>query len=221
MLSLGLPSLKNISMSCKYPPQACHKHRRRVTYSSFICFLLHSLRESFQTSLSSHHGHVLAKKTEKTNNVYFKKSLMSQFKTRSKVKEATPSYTLLAQCFPSVIKSSHARPTGSPWRIQRPASTVPTGHWDVVSLGHSFMRYVWVLSGKLGWFFQKVETLDITSQHVSPGWHREAAFDCATLVALHRSGLYPTCARGQLRSCHAPLFSLCFITKFTPATFTR
>lgn len=95
---------------------------------------------------------------------------MSQFKTRSKAKEATPSYTLLAQCFPSVIKSSHARPTGSPWRIQRPASTVPTGHWDVVSLGHSFMRlYEFSLGNWVG-FLQKgfaVETLDITAQHIS------------------------------------------------------
>ena len=32
------------------------------------------------------------------------------------------------QCFPSVIKSSHARPMGSPWRIQGPMLTVPAGH---------------------------------------------------------------------------------------------
>lgn len=148
---------------------------------------------------------------------------MSQFKTRSKVKEATRSYTLLVQCFPSVIKSSHARPTGSPWRIQRPASTVPTGHLDVVSLGHSFMRlYEFSLGNWVG-FLQNVETLDITSQHMSAlaPRHREAAFHCATFVALHRLALHPTCARGQLGSCHAPLLSLYFITKFTPATFTR
>ena len=32
------------------------------------------------------------------------------------------------QCFPSVIKSSHAQPMGSPWRIQGPMLTVPAGH---------------------------------------------------------------------------------------------
>lgn len=30
-------------------------------------------------------------------------------------------------CFPSVIKSRHARPRGLPWRVKRPTSTVPTG----------------------------------------------------------------------------------------------
>lgn len=146
---------------------------------------------------------------------------MSQFKTRSKVKEATPSCTLLAQCFPSIIKSSHARPTGSPWRIQRPASTVPTGHWDVVSLGHSFMRlYEFSLGNWVG-VLQKGFCIGDRGHHLTAHLSPEAAFDCATVVALRRLAFHPTCARGQLGSCRAALLGLCFIMKFTPAPFTR
>lgn len=95
---------------------------------------------------------------------------MSQFKTRSKVKEATLSYTLLAQCLPSVIKSSHTRPTGSPWRNQRAASTVPTGHWDVVSLGHSFMRLdEFCLGNWVGFFAKSGDCGHRITAHVSPG----------------------------------------------------
>lgn len=35
----------------------------------------------------------------------------------------------------SVIKSTRSRPLSPPRRIRRPTSTVPTGYWDVVSLG--------------------------------------------------------------------------------------
>lgn len=125
---------------------------------------------------------------------------MSQFKTRSEAKEATLSYTLLAQCFPSAIKSSHARPTGSPWRIQRPASTVPTGHWDVVSLGHSFMRLHEFSLGNYGWFFCKkaLQWRLWTSHHsTSQRWHPVTGKQPSIVRRLQRYTAWPCIPRVQ------------------------
>ena len=116
------------------------------------------------------------------------------------------------QCFPSVIKSSHARPTGSPWRIQRPTPTVPAGHRGGCFPWTCFMR-PHVFSLGIGSFGKKKRhnSVDQDSGHQNNCWsqthlspapltHQTAqVFDWrgSQWVASH-----PQCAGGHLRSSH-------------------
>lgn len=172
----------------------------------------------------------------KGNNLCFKQSLWwrgstqtvkpSQGrKTRLYIHTHTQAHT---QCFPRVIKSSHARPTGSPWRIQRPTPTVPAGHrggcfpWTCFMRPHVFSLGIGSFGKKKAqqcrsgfWTSEQLLITD-SSQSCTPYTPNSPGL---WLKRLPVGGLASTiCWRSsQVFSC---LRCLCFIKNLTTAMFT-
>lgn len=124
--------LKIISMPCKYPPRSW---KRPVHYCA-SCASPSSNPFHFSISLTCIRG----KRLQIYRYINRKCSWCW-----SKVKEASPSRTnthTQTLYLSSVIKSTRRRPPSPPRRIWRPTSTVPTGHWDVVSLGRVSWDYM-------------------------------------------------------------------------------
>lgn len=116
----------------------------------------------------------------------------------------------------SVIKSTRTRPLSPPRRIWRPTSSVPTGHWDVVSLGRVSWDYmcfslgIGLHFGKKGGKKRKREEgkdavsvqCGVWSPDTSRSW-ASATFDWTILVAFRSFFLAQEVNAEILLSCSA------------------